>query len=226
MKLTTWDLHLISQCPKKWLAAPEPFHNEDSLVRKLLKRMILQKALNRKNYWSFKEVARLWDEIFWEGRDITQENIDLSAKGILAARKLYSKIELQEWEPSSALELDYQTDSSVQISSVGDFVLTYKDRIETWVYGSWSHKEMRRSILPAAEHFLIQKRVRAAHTKPFYIVVYRATMRGRNPNHLLLNVTGSEYGNEKMVLHLTNVATKKISIPVMCDLCNKCEVDC
>src|SRR5690606_38935880 len=98
--------------------------------------------------------------------------------------------------------------------------LTYGDRIETWVYSSKTPTDIRRSILPAAEHLLVQKKIRSFHLKPFYIVIYRATLRGRNPTFHLIRSAGSESGNEAAIAHLSKIDNSNVSILIACEYCN------
>jgi hypothetical protein len=226
MRLTTIDLYEIAKCSKRWLEDPPLQKDQTSPVRELIKQMILLKGAGKQEGWDFSSIANYWDSIFWAGREVNRENMDLSIKGILAARKLYRHLPKENVEIFSTAELTSSIDSSIEIFSSGDFVIVHPDRIETWIYTSIQPKDIRRSILPAAEHLLIQKKVRAAQNRPFFLVVYKATMRGLSPGYAMIASTGAEAGNEMAIMQLCNIARRKISIPTICEHCNNCKVDC
>ena len=173
-----------------------------------------------------KGIASAWDQIFWKDKEITRQTINDSVRGVLAARKLYNKLPSGDFKIFSAGSLDSMIDSSILLTSVGDFVLAYEDRIETWVYRKATPKEVRRSILPSAEHYLLQKKVRMAKEKPFFLVSYFISTSSMKPIHFRIRNNLQYLENEKIVLSLSQIALKSNFYPSAGSQCEKCKVNC
>jgi len=225
MKLTTLDLYDLSTCPRRWFK-DKPVRDDDSPARELIRRIFLTKALGREKGWTPLGIANIWDDLFWQGKDITQASMDESIRGVLAARKLYRQLPREGFKVHSALQLSTMVQSATDLGSVGDFLLSYPDRIETWVYGRRTVKEVRKSCLPAVEHYLIQKKIRGAQDRPFYLVCYYVSTNRMRPIHFRIRDDGNLATNEKQVVHLCNLARKKIDFPSAGDHCLKCKVNC
>jgi hypothetical protein len=174
--------------------------------------------------WTPKGIANVWDEIFWSGREMNRVNMDASVRGVLSARALYRKLPKEGFSIHSVKNLSIMIDSSVELSSSGDFLLEYPDRYETWIYKRWSHKQARRSILPTAEHFLFQRAVK--EDKPFFLAFYYVSTERMTPINFRIADTNSEPENSKIITHLCDQARKGISYPVAGDHCSGCEVNC
>lgn len=185
------------------------------------------RAIGRETQWSFSGIASLWDEIFWKDKDITRKAMKESVQGVLAARALYKKLpKSQDLEIHSASNLTTYIDSGIQLSSSGDFLLSYSDRYEVWIYFKSTPKKIRRSSLPAIEHYIARQKIRAVYQKPFFLVCYHTNSKKRNPTFFRVRSDFSESQCRNIVLNLATAAKNKVNYPVQNDQCQNCEVSC
>ena len=223
MRLTTFDLFNESLCPMRARLDP-PVQEESSPARELVRRVFLLKAIGRETGWTPKGIANAWDEIFWSGKEMNRVNMDASVRGVLSARALYRNLPKDGFSVHSTKNLSTMIDSSVELSSSGDFLLEYPDRYETWIYKRWNHKQARRSILPLAEHFLFQRG--AKEDKPFFLTFYYVNTNRMTPINFRIASTHSENYNSKIITHLCDQVRKGISYPVGGEHCSGCEINC
>lgn len=223
MRLSTWDLYQISLCPKRFLESPVARDQGDP-ARVIAKKAILLRAVGRTTGWTGAGIARAWDEIFWAGREITKENLDASVRGILATRGLFRSLPDKGFIAHSPLEIETQMDSSIYLSSMSDFILSYEDRYESWIYLKASPKEIRRSPIPAVEHYLIQKR--EDRDKPFYLVIFYSSTRSMRPIHFRIRCSLPISATERITMSLCSMARRNISYPRLGEHCKDCEIKC
>lgn len=226
MQLNTLDLYYIDQCSKWWKEDP-PKREETDPTRKLMKKVLLMKAIGRESRWTFNRIATVWDQLFWEGKDITRDNMKESVQGILAARQLYNKLPKEKnLEAYSTLNLTSNLDSGIQISSAGDFLLSYPDRYETWIHIKSSPKRIRRSPLPVLEDYLAQQKIRDFYKKPFFLVAYYSSIKRRRAIHFRVRNNYSLEETRKIVFNLADKAKKEIYYPSIGEHCEQCKVKC
>jgi hypothetical protein len=159
MKLTTWDIHKASICLKRYYN--EPIKEEAfPPTRELIKRIVLLKALGRERKWTIKGLASAWDGVFWQGKEVNQDNINASVKGVISLRKIYNRLP-ENYDAYSCKEIYRNIDGGVYLYSSGDFFLVTDRGIEIWIYKKTNIKEMKRSLLPAAELRALEGSVRA-----------------------------------------------------------------
>lgn len=230
MRLSTWDLHNISKCPRRWFEKPPEHPEEKSNVREMMKRIMFSEEINKGTKWDFKKISKIWDEVYWKDKEINQKSINASVGGILATKNLFDTamnlLGQEEYQIYSVKEISTFVTAGTEITSMGDFIISYSDKIETWIYGKFPQKEIRRSVIPSAEHYLVQSKVIGELRKPFLLVFYKATERGLNPTRRVIRSDFPRTGNEKLVMNLVNIAEKKISTALYCDLCRGCSLDC
>lgn len=224
MRVSTWELYQRTICPKRALESPVLLAEEFSPARDLVKRVFLLRAIGRETGWTRKGIARVWDELFWSGKEINRLNMDASVKGLLAARALYKNLPKEGFSVHSTSSISQMLDTSIELSSAGDFILSYPDRNEIWIYQRASHKQGRRSVLPQLEHFLLQKKIK--DDKPFYLVFYFTSTNRRTPIHFRIRDDYSIEANEKLAFSLCRQAKKQISYPVYGTQCDHCGVNC
>lgn len=223
MRISTWDLYQLTLCPKRFLESG-PRKREDSPARELIKKVFLLKALGRERDWTLKGLAPIWDDIFWRGKDFNKSTADDSVRGILAARKLYKSMPKEGFNTYPVSKLKTMVDSSIELSSSGDFLLSYPDRYETWLYFRSDPKDIRRSILPIVEHYLIYKRLK--EKKPFYLVCYFISTERLSPIHFRVLDDRTEEECDNIAAYLCTQAKRKISYPVKGLYCKDCPLDC
>lgn len=226
MKLDTLDLYFLSQCPRRWKEQPI---ERDSLdpTRDLIRKVFLMKALGRETGWTFSGIASVWDDLFWKGKDINRDNIKQSVQGILAARQLYKRLPKgSKLEAHSSGNLICSLDSGLLLSSSSDFLLSYSDRYEAWVYFRSAPIKIRRSPLPAIEHYLVHQKIRDAHKKPFYVVIYYSSVEKRRTIHFRVRDTRTNEECRKIVHNLADIAKKEIYFPSQGDHCKDCSIKC
>lgn len=226
MRLSTWDLYQLTLCPKR-LIESGAVERESSPARDLIKKIFILKALGREKDWSLKGLAPLWDEIFWKDREYTQEAADESVQGLLAARKLYQSLpDINEGKfnihPVSNLKT--MVDSSVELSSLGDFLLEYQNRYETWIYLHSEPRLARRTVLPQLEHYLVGAKIR--EQRPFYLVFYFLSTERLTPIHFRIQDTTSQEECGLLAAFLTTQCKKRISYPVRGVNCKDCPLGC
>lgn len=225
LKLNSLDLYYLDQCPKRWAEEPrEPEPME--ATRELMKKIFLMRTMGREVGWSFSGVASAWDQLFWQNKEITQENMQESVQGILAARQLYKRLPKGEIKAHSTKNLTSCLDSQLEISSTGDFLLIYPDRYEVWVYMRSTPKKIRRSPLPAIEHYLVHQKIRNSHQKPFYLVIYYSNTKRRRASHFRVRSDRSSEECRKIVYNLSDRAKRKIYYPSFGEHCKDCSVKC
>lgn len=225
MKLKTLDLYYLDQCPKRWFEDP-PKPELMEPTRELMKKIFLMKAIGRETSWTFSGIASAWDQLFWEGKSVTQENMQESVQGILAARQLYKRLPKGEIDTHSTKNLHTSLDSDIHIASSGDFLLDYKDRYEVWLYMRSTPKRIRRSPLPAIEHYLVHKKIRDAYQKPFYLVTYYSNTKYRRASYFRVRSDRSTEECRKIVYNLAARAKKKTNYPSFGDHCKDCSIKC
>lgn len=223
MKLTTLDLHNETLCPMRARLSSFPPRRTDP-ARELIRRVFLLKAVGRKTGWTPRGLAKAWDEIYWVGKDINRVNMDASIKGVLSAKALYNRLPKEGFSVHSIKNLSTVIDSSVELSSSGDFLLEYPDRYETWIYKRWSHKEARRSILPTAEHLLVQRNV--SDEKPFFLTFYYVSTERTTPVNFRIQSERPEEENARVITSLCDQARKGIYFPKGGSHCDGCEINC
>lgn len=223
MRLTTKDLHLISQCPKRWIESGPEEEEPYNPARELVRNLFLAKTFYENARRPFDTIARIWDKIFWQEREETQKNQDLSVKGILAAKRLYKKVEKYTGMTSHSTQfLAAHLDSTNVLTSCGDFFLMHEDRMETWIYTNTPKEILARTPIVAAEHFLAQAKVRQFHQKPFYLALYYPTMGRMTASCKYIKGNLSVEENRRTALGLTNLA--KVSYPLGGKHCEKCPI--
>lgn len=223
MRLSTWDLYQLTLCPKR-LIESGAVERESSPARELIKKIFILKALGREKDWSLKGLAPLWDEIFWQGREYTQEAAEASVAGILAAQKLYRSLPQEGFNIHPTPSLKTMVDSSVELHSSGDFLLEYPDRYETWLYFRCDPRQARKTILPQLEHYLVYSRVR--EQKPFYLAFYFLTTERITPIHFRVRDNTLEEECGSLATLLTTQCKKRISYPVRGVNCKDCPLGC
>jgi hypothetical protein len=225
MKFTSLDLYYIDQCPLRW--AKDPIQSEQmDPTRKLMKKVILMKAIGRETGWSFSGIASIWDQLFWEKRDITQDSMKESVYGILAARQLYKKLPKEGLETYSVSNLSISLDSSLVVQSSGDFMLSYPDRYETWIYLRSTPKDIRRSPLAAIEHYLIQQRIKPSEQKPFYLVIYYSSIKNKRIVHFRVRDNRNYKECRDIIYCLADQAKRNLSYPSIGEYCKTCSLKC
>jgi hypothetical protein len=222
-KLTTLDLYHLDKCPKRWQEEP-PTRDLEDPTRNLMKKIFLMKAIGRGTGWDFDSIASAWDQIFWAGKDITTENTRHSVQGILAARQLYKKIPKGELEVHSTLNLKSTLDAGVILSSCCDFLLSYSDRYEGWIYLHSTPKNIRRSPLPTLEHYLLQSSIRESHQKPFYLVTYYSSIKKRKALYFKIRDNLPIEETRRIVYSLA--AKRKLNYPSIGTHCKECNIKC
>lgn len=224
-KLTTLDLYRLDQCPKRWREEPPEPESADP-TRELMRKVFLMKAIGRDAGWTFSGIASAWDQLYWEGKEITRENMRESVQGVLAARQIYKRLPKGEIDAHSAKNLFTSLDAGVELHSSGDFLLEYPDRYETWIYLQSTPKKIRRSPLPAIEHYLIYQRVREAAQKPFYLVIYYSSVKRRRATYFRMRDERSFDECRGIVHSLADRARKKLYYPSLGEHCRECKVKC
>jgi len=225
MKLTTLDFYYLEQCSKRW--AEEPLKEEiQDPTRELMRKVLLMKAIGRESSWNFPGIASIWDQIFWQNKDINQQSIRESVQGILAARQLYKRLPKGNLESYSSKNLFSSLSNGILLSSSSDFLLSYPDRYEAWIYYHGTPKRIRRSPLVALEHYLIYQKIRDAHQKPFYLVIYYSSTKRRRVIHFRVRNDQSVDECRKVVYNLADRAKRKIYYPSIGEHCKKCNIKC
>lgn len=226
-KISTLDLYYSDQCSRRWKEEKLPTEESIDPTRELMKKVFLMRAIGRDAGWKFSGIASVWDQIYWQGKEVTQENMRESVQGILAARKLYKSL------PNSSDLLTHSTsnlvsylDSSLLLSSSGDFLLSYSNRFEVWVYLKSAPKEIRRSPLPILEHYLVHQKVRDAHKKPFYLVCYYSSTKRRQTIHFRVRDDRDYNECRKVVYNLADKIKKNIIYQSAGNHCKDCNIKC
>lgn len=158
MRFSTWDLFLISRCPLRWSLG---WQREDPPVRRLAREVLLSPLLGRESRWSLKGVSRLWDQIYWPGREENEEALRQSNEELTLTWKILRDIILEEYTVYPPALLSTWIDSSTLIDSSADFVTLKDGELMAWVYTTLTTLEVRRSPLPAMESYLLRERIRA-----------------------------------------------------------------
>ena len=222
-KLSTLDLYYLDQCAKRWQEEP-PERDLSDPTRDLMKKVFLMKAIGRDTGWNFSGIASAWDKIFWIGKDVTSENMSQSVQGILAARQLYKRIPKGELEVHSALNFKAYLDAGVILTSCCDFILSYPDRYEGWLYLHSTPKNIRRSPLPTLENYLARANIREPHQKPFYLVVYYSSVKRRKAIYFKIRNNNSIEETRRIVYNLA--AKRKLTYPSLGTHCKECNINC
>jgi len=223
MRINTLQLHRVSTCPRRYLHE-EQIQEPIDPAREVIKRIFLTQGLGKETSWGIDRIASMWDELFWKGREVTPKNIDKSARGVLATKQLYSRLPQANFKSYSPRQLDYYSDSSLVLTSSADFILTYENKIESWVYLNSSPREIRRSILPIAEHYIVQKGF--SRDLAFYLVIYHTTTNKMNPTYFKIRSKNSHSENRKTVMSLAEVIRNKTDYPIQNGACEKCHINC
>ncbi len=225
-QLNTLDLYYVNQCYKRW--------SEEKIVqppidptRDLIKKIFLMKTIGRNTGWTFGGIASAWDELFWQGKTVTKQAMRESVQGILSARALYKRINKgQKIEAHSTKNLITSLETGIVISSSGDFLLSYPDRYETWIYLQSTPKKIRRSPLPALEHYLLHQKIREAYQKPLYLVIYYASTKRKRTIHFRVRDDRTQEECRKIVYNLTDKIKRNISYPSIGEHCKECNIKC
>ena len=200
-----------------------------------MKKIVLLKALGRERKWTVKGLALLWDNFFWSGRQATKDNLDKSVKGVIGLRKLYKTLP-EKGQAYSCKSLCASIDAGTEISSVGDFFFILPKSIEIWINGQYRPSDIRKSILPAAERYVLERSLRHVNlggTLPLScsksqaerridLVFYYGTEKRMTP--LKMRVKCPQ--NDKAVVSLITMMEKKISFPCQGPHCNQCDLQC
>ena len=127
--------------------------------------------------------------------------------------------------------------SSIYLQSTGDFFLITEDGIEIWIYYHARPKEIRRSLLPNIERFIVANSIRDEVLKTYllphsktvsdlkkniFIVSYYATMNNMRPVTYKIKCTE----NDKAVITIASSLEKRIDYPIFGSECNNCEISC
>jgi len=225
MKLNTLDLYYLDQCPKRWKEDPPKAEDMDP-TRELMRKVFLMKAIGRDTGWSFDGIASAWDQLYWQGKEITQENMQESVHGILAARQIYKRLPKGDIEIHSTQNLGSFLDAGVELCSSGDFLLSYPNRSETWIYLHSTPKRIRRSPLPAIEHYLVHQKIREAHKKPFYLVIYHSSVKRKGIGYFRVRDDRSLNECRQIVSNLITRAKKNLDFPSLGEHCKDCSIRC
>jgi hypothetical protein len=222
------DLYYINQCSKRWFEEiSRAKKNQREPQQELLRKVFLMKSIGREYGWNFKGIAALWDRIFWSDRDVNRKTIRESAKSLMAIKSLYNRVSPgNNVEPYSVRNLDTFIDSTMMISSAGDFLLSYPDRYETWIYMDTKKNDIIRSPLLSIEHYLIQQSIRDFHQKEFHLVIYYMTGKRKKGSFFRIKSNFRIDYNRKVVLNLATRGTEKIVFPSGGGHCKDCSLDC
>jgi hypothetical protein len=225
MIISSIDLYYASRCPKMFLENSFPIE-EDNPSRKLIKEFFLMRTIGKEQKWTSSSIAKMWDNLFWLGRDITRENINLSVKGTIAARKLYDKLPLtDDCLGMSSDNLIFHQDAGRMIKSSTDFILVYPDRIEGWLYSSLPIKQIRKSPLPDIEAFITRNRIKG-NKKDYYLVVYKISPNMMNPTYIRINELSEPKNQRRIIYHLEYIIRNKVNYSITGEHCKKCSIGC
>jgi hypothetical protein len=234
MKLSTEDLYNYSPCPRKYFLT-DFVNKKDSPPREAIKRIVLLKALGRENKWTTRGLASLWDSIFWKNRDVTQENINRTTRGVISLRKLY-KLLPEEFDSYSSENLKVMIDGNIELSSSSDFMIVTDKTIDLWIFKRDTPTNIRRSILPAAERYVLEASLRGSFKdgtstlskgfkgseRQINAVVYYPTTGGLNPSYFKVRCDD----NSTAVRMICEQLRRKIEYPIRGYQCNECPLDC
>jgi hypothetical protein len=227
--LNTLDLYNIDKCSKWWIEELSKIKDDkvSDPTQELIKKIFLMKSVGRDTGWNFKGIASLWDKIFWRDKDVNKDSIKQSVKGILSARHLYKKISVKnDIEIYSTNNLTTYLDCASKIKSSGDFLLSYPNRYETWIYSDMKKIDVKKSPLVMLEHYLIQQSIRDFHQKEFYLVIYHTSINRKTG--LFFKTKGELNINQNRIIfsNLVSRANKKINFPSIGNHCDKCNLEC
>lgn len=225
MQLTTRDLHFLNQCPKRWTEDPELRNYKITPVRNLVRQLFLLKEFQKGN-WDFFAITQLWDKIYWKNKAIDKESSDASCTNLLNVRKVY------EWflkQNSSRVigqpQLCCFPTTDVKLVSSGDFAVVKENEIEVWIY-SRPINDMDKSIIPAAEYYILGNRLRDVDCKQLKIVFVYQKKAGVTSYKTIFENKSSLRQGRLGVFNLIDRAQKKVRIPQACLLCETCEIKC
>jgi hypothetical protein len=212
MRLSTWDLFLLSKCPKRWSLGWE---KEDAPPRRLAREILLSPLLGRESRWTLKGVAHLWDKIYWPGREDNRENADESARELTLVWRAIKDILMEDFtifpHGMATLWVDQK-----EISSAADFITLKGGELLSWVYTPIPVREVARSPLPGMESFLLREKVRAGTpVKKTGIVKYCTS-----PHFSRLTIPSPPLGGAMKAL--LSMAERKISYPSEGSHCKGC----
>lgn len=232
MLIKTLDLHHYSICPRKYFSEVNKV-KYNSPARDVMKRIVLTKALGRESKWTIKGVASVWDNMFWKDKPISQENVDTSVKGSISLKKLFNRLP-DVYDAHSSKHLTAAIDSSIYIQSSSDFMTVSERGVELWIYSKGKLSDFRRSIICAAELYILKNTVRKSYledygyslditnSKNIFLVFYYAGSQSLNPTWFRVKCQS----NNPAVISLSTQLSNGVNYCVPSEHCKECRVNC
>lgn len=232
MRLTSLDVHNYSICPNRYFNVDSD-EIKNHPARETMKRIVLSKALGRDNKWNIQGLATVWDNMFWNNKESSQENVDSSVKGSISLRKLFNRLP-EVYDAVSSKNLVTACEAGLYLYSSSDFI-TISDRgVEIWIFYNSSPKEMRRSLLVPTELYILRSALRKDFLGEDYItfdpisrmetfvVFYHVGPGSMAPKWFKVKCSR----NDKAVLSIARQIKNKVVFQNPGEQCERCKVNC